>query len=311
MLRIRKARMAMLAGGAIATITGAAAALPMLGDPDLLLGHWRAPANLATLPGASAAISTPAVDGCASLSPDKLTIAFTSNRTGNFDLYMATRRNTAVGFGTPVALPASINTAADEACPTIVGDGRLYFSSNRDDPAYDIYVTRRVAGGWTTPVHLGANINTPGRLDETAALYRVGIHEVMLFSSRNLDGSDGRIYQSIDGGPKSLVQGGPNAGIGVWSNNRPSITPDGRTIYFDSVRPGGIGVTAQGGAPDLYYATRPLPFGPFGPAIHLTALSGPGFDARPFISADGKMLTFSSGRAGNPSPAPDIWFTTR
>ena len=31
-------------------------------------------------------ISTPAVDGCASISPDGLSIAFTSNRTGNFDI---------------------------------------------------------------------------------------------------------------------------------------------------------------------------------------------------------------------------------
>jgi hypothetical protein len=33
--------------------------------------------NLATLPGSSPNINTPAVDGCASLSADKLTIAFT------------------------------------------------------------------------------------------------------------------------------------------------------------------------------------------------------------------------------------------
>ena len=287
-----------LVSGIALMATGVAVALPVA-------GQWKPPANLATLPGSSPGISTPAVDGCASLSADKLTIAFTSNRTGNFDIYMATRPNTAVGFGNPVALPAPVNTAADEACPTLASGNRLFFSSNRDDPAYDIYLTTRTASGWTTPIHLGPNINTPGRLDESAALYRVGAHEIMLFSSRNLDGSDGRIFQSVDAGPKTLVQGGPNDGLGKWSNNRPSITPDGRTIYFDSVRPGGLG------GPDLYTASRPFPAGPFGPAMHLRSLSGPDFDARPFISADGKMLTFSSSRAGNPSPAPDIWFTTR
>jgi hypothetical protein len=294
MPRSIKARLAFLTAGAVMT---GAAALP-------LAGQWKTPANLESLQGSSPNINTPAVDGCASLSPDNLTIAFTSNRTGNFDLYMATRPNAGVGFGNPVPLPAPVNTAADEACPTITADGRLFFSSDRDDPAYDLYVTKRVNGSWVAPIHLGSNINTPGRLDESAAVYKLGAHEVMLFSSRNLDSSDGRIYQSVDGGPKTLVGGGPNFGVGVWTNNRPSITPDGRTIYFDSVRPGGLG------EPDLYMAKRALPIGPFGPATHLRSLSSPMFDARPFISADGTMMTFSSARTGSTSDAPDIWFTT-
>src|SRR5687768_13264061 len=40
----------------------AAVAMPQFDD-------WNTPANLETLPGSSAAINTPAVDGCASISP--------------------------------------------------------------------------------------------------------------------------------------------------------------------------------------------------------------------------------------------------
>ena len=69
------------------------------------------------------------MDGCASLSPDKLTIAFTSNRTGNFDVYVATRPNAGVGFGNPVALPAPINTAADEACPRSRATGAYFLAA--------------------------------------------------------------------------------------------------------------------------------------------------------------------------------------
>ena len=284
-----------LAGG-VASLAGS------IGASTPLNGGWATAANLESLRGSSPNINTPAVDGCASLSDDKLTIAFTSNRTGNFDIYLATRPNTAVGFGNPVPLPSSVNTAADEACPTLADGNRLFFSSDREDPAYDIYLTRRIGANWTAPVRLGPNINTPGRLDESAAVYRIGMHEFLLFSSRLSDGSDGKIYQSMDGGPKVLVQGGPNSG---GSNNRPSITPDGLTIYFDSDRPGTLG------GPDLYYATRRIPAGPFGPAVHLQTLSSPVFDARPFISADSRMLTFSSARPGSTSPAPDIWFSTR
>ena len=284
-------------GAPLATImlAGAAAAMPPFGD-------WSAPANLASIPGSGTGISTPAVDGCASMSPDGLGIAFTSNRTGNFDIYMATRESRSAPFGSAVRLPAPINTSADEACPTLAQWNRLFFSSDAQDPAYDLYVSHRVGGGWSTPERLGPNINRPGWLDESAAVFEDGDHEVMIFSSRHPDGTDGKIYQSVDGGPASLVAGGPHSSA---SDNRPSITHDGLTIFYDSDRWGTLGDQ------DLYYSTRSNTSEPFGPAIHLEELSSDGFDARPFISWDGTMLTFSSARSGNPSPAPDIWFATR
>jgi len=284
-------------GGALLTtvaLAGAAAAMPPFGD-------WSHPANLASIPGSGSGISTPAVDGCASLSPDGLSIAFTSNRTGDFDIYLATRPSKSAPFGSPTRLPAPISTAADDACPTLAQGNRLFFSSDRDDPAYDLYVARKVSGSWSA-TRLGPNINRPGWLEESAAIFEDGDHEVMIFSSRRPDGSDGKIYQSVDGGPASLVAGGPHSSA---SDNRPSITHDGLTIFFDSNRWGTLGDQ------DLFYSTRSNTSEPFGPAIHLEGLSSPGFDARPFISWDGTMLTFSSARPGNPSPAPDIWFATR
>jgi len=288
-----KKRAAMFAGGT--AVAAAAMAMPPFGS-------WSAPANLTALPGSGPGISTPAVDGCASMAPDGLSIAFTSNRTGDFDIYIATRVSKSQGFGSPVRLPAPVNTAADEACPTLTQGHRLYFSSDRDDPAYDLYVTRRGPKGWSNPVNLGPHVNRRGYLDESAAVYEDDGHQVLLFSSRSPAGDQGKIYQSVDGGPRSLVAGGPHSSA---SDNRPSITHDGLTIFFDSDRYGTLGDQ------DLYYATRSSTSQPFGPAIHLESLSSSGFDARPFISWDGTMLTFSSARPGNPSPAPDIWFATR
>src|SRR3982751_710040 len=88
---------------------------------------WSAPANLESLPGSSPAINTPAVDGCASHSQDGLTLVFNSNRSGDFDLYMATRSSTSEGFGAPVRLPAPVNSTNNEACATIANGHRLYF----------------------------------------------------------------------------------------------------------------------------------------------------------------------------------------
>jgi len=99
--------MSMRLGGALLTtvmLAGAAAAMPPFGD-------WSDPANLASIPGTGSGISTPAVDGCASLSPDGLSIAFTSNRTGNFDIYVATRPSKSAAFGSPSRLRWVARTA--------------------------------------------------------------------------------------------------------------------------------------------------------------------------------------------------------
>jgi len=262
---------------------------------------WNSPANLESLPGSSAAVNTPAVDGCASHSRDGLTIVFNSSRGGDQDLYMATRASTSVGFGTPEALPAPVNSSSNEACPTLANGNRLYFSSDRDDSAYDLYVSKMGPGGWSDPVNLGANINVNGTLEEAVDFYEDELGgEVMIFTRR--EGAVGKIYQSVNGGPPSLVQGGPHSSA---SDARASVTNDGLTIFWDSTRTGSLG------GPDIYSATRSSTSEPFGTAIHLQDLSSPAFDARPYISKDGTFLTFSSARAGSESAAPDIWFASR
>ena len=291
--------------GAVAAALGglaaAATAMPAFGD-------WSAPQRMDSLPGSSATLLTPAVDGCASHSPDGLTIAFNSNRSGNHDLYVATRSSRSVGFGTPQPV-AALNTSADEFCPTIARGNRLYFSRASVGDLGDLYVSRQGPKGWTAATRLGSNINVRGPMEETAAFYEDDDgREVMIFSRRGA-GEPGVILESIAGAPAFPVAGGPHSPSSA--DNRPSITHDGRTIFFDSNRGGGIA--------DLYYATRSDTSQPFGAAVHLSALSVPGavFDARPFISWDGTFLTFSSSRSGSKAApgataaAPDIWFATR
>jgi len=263
---------------------------------------WGTPGNVESLPGSSTTINTPGIDGCASTTPDGLALLFNSFRDGNFDIFMATRSNTSEGFGTPVRLPAPINTSANDSCPTMTPGHRLYFSSNRDDPSYDIYVSKLGPDGWSQPQNLGPNVNTPGWLDESPSFFEDSDgRQVMIYSSRqNGSAGDGNIYQSIDGGPKTLVAGGPNSSA---SDNRPSVTRDGLTIFFDSTRTGGLG------ANDIYYSTRSNTSEPFGSAIHLPELSSVSTDSRPVISKDGSFMILSSGRPGG--EGPDIWYAAR
>ncbi|HEX6217735.1 MAG TPA: hypothetical protein VFZ35_00495 [Sphingomicrobium sp.] len=263
---------------------------------------WSSPENLEAIAGTSGDINTPAVDGCGSISPDGSQIAFTSNRTGNFDVYISERLPSG-GFGPPERLPSPINGPSTDSCPTLLEGHRMIFTSFRDDPAGDLYQTRLGPKGWSAPARFGPNINQPNTQEESADIYEDDEgREVMIFSRRPGANSTGKIYQSVDGGPATLVAGGPHSSAG---DNRPSITKDGRTMYFDSTRSGGLGDT------DFYVSRRSQASGPWGTAEHLASLSSPAFDGRPFISKDGSMLLFASGRSGTTGVAPDIFFSTR
>ena len=263
---------------------------------------WSPPQNFNAI--STPDINTAAVDGCASHSLDGLTIVFNSNRNGSQDLFMASRASPSDDFGPASPLPAPVNRPdTAEACPTMMPGKKLYFASDRDDPAYDLYVTRLGRNGWSPPTRLGPNINTSGMMEEAPTFYEENGHEIMIFTRRppsGLTGQGGRLFMSVDGGPATPLEGGPSGSAG---DNRASVTKDGLTIFWDSVRAGPV--------PDLYYATRESTAEDFGPAIHLAELSGPGFDARPYVSWDESFITFSSGRAENITPLPDIWFASR
>ncbi len=254
------------------TLAGAVAqAMPSFDD-------WSDPANIEALPGSSTNLNSDSIDGCASISPDGLTLAFNSFRTGNQQIYLATRSNTSEGFGEPQMLPAPINSPGIESCPTLAPGHRMYFTSARGDPG-DLFVSRLGPKGWSEPQRLGPAVNNPGTVEESASVYEDDDgREVLVFSRRPagpLVGPGGKIYESVDGAPATLVGGGPHSSA---SDNRPSVTHDGRTIFWDSLRGGSLGV---------WYATRSSTSASWGQAVHLQHL---GSATRPSVSWDGKML---------------------
>jgi len=80
-----------------------------------------------------------------------------------WDLYVSRSRNGT--YGPPEKLPAPVNTEANEAGPFIAADGSyLLFQSNRPGGygIMDLYVACRTkSGGWSEPVNLGDQINSP------------------------------------------------------------------------------------------------------------------------------------------------------
>lgn len=105
--------------------------------------EWSAPVNLGPT------INTGAIEFQPALSPDELSLYFTSNRAlglGGNDIWVSHRACVGCPWETPVDLGSPVNTASTDLAPSISIDGHLlFFSSNRDPAggAGDIYVSRR------------------------------------------------------------------------------------------------------------------------------------------------------------------------
>jgi Tol biopolymer transport system component len=75
-------------------------------------------------------------------------------------------------------------------------------------------------------------------------------------------------------------------------DSAPFISPDGRTIYFTSDRPGG-----RGGL-DIWTATRNNLLAGFDDPTPVPGVSSAAHDEDPSLSRDGRELFFTSNRAG-------------
>lgn len=92
-----------------------------------------------------AELSGPTKDGAPFISPDGLTIHFTSDRPGarRLDIWTATRPSRTAPFSAPVHLP-ELASAADDEDPSISPDGKeLYFASNRAGGTFQLYRAAR------------------------------------------------------------------------------------------------------------------------------------------------------------------------
>jgi tetratricopeptide (TPR) repeat protein len=142
-------------------------------------------------------INTKADETHASLSADKSTLFFTSNREGGYggmDIYM-TKRNAKGEWGKARNLGPNINTELDEDTPILHVDGKtLYFSSEGHNSMgrLDVfYSVMEPDSSWTEPINMGYPINTPD--DDFFFVPTINKNEAYYVSSRfedNYGGAD-------------------------------------------------------------------------------------------------------------------------
>jgi Tol biopolymer transport system component len=268
-------------------------------------GPWSPPVSAESLPGSSPDVNTSSNDGCPIISPDGQWLYMASNRPGGqggLDIWRAPRSGD--GWGAPENLGPTVNTAADEFCPDPARGNRLFFVRRLSATNTDIFMTRTLPTGFTTPERLPVGddgINSPWE-EWSPSYFETEDGRQMLYFSSTRNGHPAQdIFYSVNFGSAQFAAGGVNSSA---SDARPNVRHDGLEIVWDSTRTGSLG------GPDIWTASRSSVDEPWGTAVHLeNGINSPANETRASMSWDGETLVFGSTRPGEGSA--DIYVSTR
>ena len=209
----------------------------------------------------------------------------------------------------PVNLGDSINSKDDEYWPSITVDGQTFMftrqeATSRSNPKTqeDFYLSRLYNDKWRKAVNAGYPLNS-SQNEGAQTISSDG--RFMYFTACDKPGGYGKCdiyYSSFDGSKWSLpLNIGPPVNTRSWES-QPSISANGRMLFFASNRPGGFG------GMDLWYSSLSEE-GKWRSSVNLgKTVNTTGDEMSPFIHFDGKTLYFSSnGRTG--MGGFDIFFT--
>lgn len=218
------------------------------------------------------------------LTPDELTIYFTSNHLSSEDIWVATRPALGAAFGAATQVPV-LNTAQNESDLMLSADGTFaIFGSDRTGGLgqHDLWTSLRNAAGFGVPTALTAVNNTADEGNPFLAT------DGLWFTS-----SRGGVY-AIWHAPKAAASfGAPievtelTSGVGDFS---PVLTGDRLTLYFGSRRTGGFGTN------DIWRARRADPNGTFANVENVTELNSTLTDNPSWLSPDECRLYLESDR---------------
>lgn len=206
---------------------------------------------------------------------------------------------------TPVSMSDKINTDFPEYFPSISADNQSFiFSRLVNRQQEDIFITHQVRGDWAPSLPISDLINTEYN---EGALCISSNGQYIFFSSNKPDenfGSHDIYFSLLQGNTWSKpYNAGPKINSKYWDSH-PTLSADGRTLYWLSTRPGGYG------AEDIWYSsldstdhwTEAKNIGP--------TINTPYKEFTPFIYSDGATLFFSS--EGHPGMGGlDIYYSLK
>jgi hypothetical protein len=206
---------------------------------ELVDGEWSAPRPLLLFPGQSRGVADDM-----SVSSDGRELYFLGNHphphaggVRSADIWRSRRINGK--WATAEVVPAPISTEASEVYPVIVGDGSLYFTSNRPGGLgrASLYRAQRLAdGSYAAPALVSPPINGDFGVGD---VFVSPDESYMVFSSRrppSLGGGDLFVsFRRAGGG------WGAPAHLGSTINTEftefcPMVTPDGKYLFFSRLQ---------------------------------------------------------------------------
>ena len=203
----------------------------------------------------------------------------------------------------PVNLGNSINTTDDEYWPSITADGQTLMFTRQPKISMnpkllglnqeDFYISYFRDNKWQMAINAGPPLNT-NQNEGAQTLSSDGSY--MYFTACDRPGGFGSCdiyFSAFNEGKWSIPSNlGPPINTSYWET-QPSVSADGKTLFFSSSRPGGLG------GKDLWFSTLNDKNMWTNPKNMGKTINTAGDEMSPFIHFDGRTLYFASnGRIG-------------
>ena len=202
----------------------------------------------------------------------------------------------------PLELPKTVNKFDSQYFPVLTADRETMIFTGNQNLEENLYQVTFKDSAWTEPVSISDKINTKEN-EGTATISADG--RTLVFTSCGGKKSVGSCDLYISYKQGDLWTSPQNLGININSpewDSQPSLSADGRTLYFVSDRKGSLGQR------DIWVSKLDST-NIWGKATNLgTPVNTPEDDLSPFIHANGKTLFFASeGHVG--MGGLDLYFT--
>lgn len=189
----------------------------------------------------------------------------------------------------PINIGPEVNSVYRDYFPAITADGKQLIFSRNINNNEDFFISEKDGDKWSVPVPLSPKINTPNFNEGAQSVTPDGMYLFFTGCGRPDGFGSCDIYMSHKEGKdwSEPFNVGDNVNSVYW-DSQPAISPDGRTLYFVSNRPGGFG------SYDIWKSTLQSD-GYWSKAVNLgPKINTPYDENTPFIHPDGKTLYFSS-----------------
>jgi len=198
----------------------------------------------------------------------------------------------------------NINTELPEYLPCFTADGNYMIYTSRYAGQEDFFQSQKIDGEWIKGVNMGEPINTMDN-EGAQSISADGRFLVYTVCNRREDfGSCDLYFSEIKNGKWTQPQ---NIGFPINSRaweSQPSLSADGRTLYFVSSRPGGKGKK------DIWVTYKMRNGKWIKPRNLGDVINTSGNESSPHIHADGQTLYFSSTEHTGMGEA-DLFMTIR